>query len=518
MQLKFIAAGLLTFLAFNAHAIDQMYNWNGLEFVTSGNTTHVHPSSPESTRLRGGWTLDISDIEPKATASHPVPYKNSGGSALAKINVTPSLSPSKIADAASKAAGAAAGGAAAGGPYVAFGAVVCAFVCEPLVAGLVDWGLEKFKKNPDGSLSVEVPDSSAHFSESTGLEYSLGYSFFLSKHAACSAYAPVWATAQSPRTFSVSVGTALNSPCIINFVLTAPLNGNPIGYAGSSSHNFSSRPSSCSAGSSVVNNVCNGHATVERELGSYLQSNYMGKGWDHHWAKITAGLVAAGVNVFTDGTSTGITGPSVVPVSTSSSSTSVNVVPGTTTPVSSGHTGPSDPGTQTTTTTTTARNTFNPAPLKSGSAGSPASGPSMQTTQTTVTTTSITNNVTNITNIVNETTTEKDEAPEENATDTPLIGIPELYKQKYPNGISGVWTEFKSTVDSTSFFRLITSLTPNISGAGVCPSWTIDLTWTPGGSMGVHRIGEDYCWIWPILKIIVIVTTLFTCRRLIFGG
>lgn len=496
-SLAFVFVGLL---AFNAHAIDSIYNWNGLEFVRSGNAHHVHPASPQSTVLRGGWILDISDVEPKASASHAMPYKNSSN---ALVTVKPHIDPRKVsASAASKIKEAAK--AAGPNPYLAVASIGCAFFCD----ALIDWGVDQLKNDGNGEFGVPTPDPNAVISN--GFEYrSGGDTWYPSASAACVASAG-W---RSNSSVTYKYESTNNPYCKLGAY------SNDGKYQGSATFSISGQPSSCAAGNYVVNGSCVSDApSVTQPLQTYLDSRYTGKGWDHHWAKMTAAIVASGGNVFTDGTSTDITGPAIVPVSTSETKTSVSLVPGTTTPAPSGHTGPTESGTQTTTTSTTAHNKYNPAPMTSGSSGSPASGPSMETTQKTTTTTTITNNVTNITNIVNETTTEKDEAPEENATDTPLTGIPELYKQKYPDGLTGVFNDFKNRINTTSFVQLIGSLTPNISGAGTCPSWTIDLTWTPGGSMGTHTIGQDFCWIWPILKIIVIVTTLFTVRRLIFGG
>lgn len=511
MQLiKSLAVLSFGLIALKAHAIDQMYNWNGLEFVTSGNVTHVHPASPQSTVLRGGWTLDISDVEPKATATHPLPYKNKSN---ALVTVKPQIDPNKVSSRVAQGLkNAAAGAATTGNGYVALGALACGlFDCVSAISALADWGVDQLKRNDDGSLDVGSPDPSAW--ASTGTRWMMpgasAYGSFDTPYAACSGGAQ--AVVGSYTLVSASIE---GKSCRIKAL---DYSGNPVSVL--RVIDPASGVSSCPVGSYYQGSACvSSSPKIYSPLETYLQSNYVGKGWNHHWAKMTAAIVASGGNVFTDGTSTDIIGPAIVPVSTSETKTPVSLVPGTTTPAPSGHTGPTESGTQTTTTTTTAKNTYSPAPLSPASSGGPASGPSMTTTQETKTTTSITNNVTNITNIVNETTTEKDEAPEENATDTPLTGVPELYKQKYPDGLTGVFNDFKSRINTTSFVQLIGALTPNISGAGTCPSWTIDLTWTPGGSMGTHTIGQDFCWIWPILKIIVIVTTLFTVRRLIFGG
>lgn len=279
--------------------------------------------------------------------------------------------------------------------------------------------------------------------------------------------------------------------------------------------------SSCPSGTPVVNGVCNGEAKIEKPLDRVFEDNIVNKPWETKFAEIAAQAIASGIykigeNIYTDGTSLDITGPNAVPISEATSTWPVNVLPGTTTPAPSGHTGPTEPGTVTQTSTTTAQNTFRPGSTGSGSSSGP--GASMTTTQKTETKTSITNNITNVTNIVNTETKTEDKPPEDSATDTPLAGIPELYKQKYPDGFSGVWNSFKTKFNQTPFVNLIHQLTPNIPSGGTCPAWTIDLSLTPGGSMGVYRLGDDYCFIWPILKIIIIITALFTARRLVFGG
>lgn len=427
------------------------------------------------------------------------------------VAVKPNIDPKKVSSRVAQGLKNAAAGAATGNGYVAVGALACGlFDCGAAVAALVDWGVDRIQVNDSGINAETAPNTA-------GLDTSDGYywrpmiqdgGLFLSPSAACNS------ASYGGRLLGID-GTGNSRNCKIQraggydtFLITI----------------VRQTVSGCKSGSFVVGGACKSRDELPKQyvpMETYLQSNYTGKGWNHHWAKMTAEIVKNDGNVFTDGTSVGITGPAIIPLSESTAKTGVQLLPGTTTPAPSGHTGPTDSGTQTTTTTTSAHNKFNPAPFtssSSGSSGGPASGPSMTTTQTTTTTTSITNNITNITNITNETTTEKDEAPEESATDTPLSKIPELYKQKYPDGFAGVWSSFKTNISQTSFVRLISELTPNIGSGGSCPVWTFDLGFIPGASMGVHRLGAEYCFIWPILKIILMITALFTARRLIFGG
>lgn len=503
--IKTLVLSLFSLIALKAHAIDQMYNWNGLEFVTSGNVTHVHPASPQSTVLRGGWTLDISDVEPKATATHPVPYKNQSN---ALVTVKPQIDPKKVsASAASKIKDAVK--SAGPNPYLTVASIGCAVFCD----ALIDWGIEKLKQNPDGSISVVAPDPSSV------TEFSDGYYYRVE----------LWGhhvRAISPSSVCTALGAAVGAIsstydprwggyCSVKHYVNPELYPDWIGEAAPGI--FRDGTSQCLLGEPIVNGVCKGSPTVEISVDTYLESNYVGKGWNHHWAKMTAAIVASGGNVFTDGTSTDIIGPAIVPVSTSETKTPVSLVPGTTNPAPSGHTGPTDSGTQTTTTTTTAKNTYSPAPLSPATSGGPATGPSMTTTQETKTTTSITNNVTNITNIVNETTTEKDEAPEEAPTDTPFADLPELYKQKYPDGLIGVLRTQTAAMKATPLFQLPMQLMGDLPQTGQCPSWQLDLSLASWASFGTYNVGAD-CAIWDFAGWVIVISAFLLARQLIFGG
>lgn len=511
--IKSLALLTFGFMALKAHAIDQIYNWNGLEFVRSGNAHHVHPASPQSTVLRGGWVLDISDVEPKASASHAMPYKNSSN---ALVTVKPQIDPNKVSSRVAQGLkNAAAGAASTGNGYVALGALACGlFDCGSAVVALADWGVDQLKKDEYGSLSVDYPDPTVTPDYSDGYSYSAsrGSNRFtgLSQSSVCDAVTAYLSYSSPQWTWTSSIGS--NGTCV-STQKDGPYNNGLITSTAISRGALYS----CPSGSTIFNNTCNAIATKNSPLSDYLQSNYTGKGWNHHWAKMTAAIVASGGNVFTDGTSTDITGPAIVPVSTSESKTSVSLVPGTTNPAPAGHTGPTESGTQTTTTTTTAHNKFNPAPMTSGSSGSPASGPSMETTQKTTTTTTITNNVTNITNIVNETTTEKDEAPEEAPTDTPFSDLPELYKQKYPDGLIGVLRTQTAAMKATPLFQLPMQLMGDLPQTGQCPSWQLNLSLASWASYGTYNVGAD-CAIWDFAGWVIVISAFILARQLIFGG
>lgn len=527
MRLKSLALGILSLPALTAFAADVPVpnpppgavnaNPNYLEYKKTGNTYTWNPvgtsTPPGSGSISFPATQTVSTVEPKFTATGDLPYQHKGG-AGAKVSISTGINKQALAKAAAEAVKDLASAAAvtAGNPYVQLAGLACYSFCDPLI----DWGINQLKKNADGSLSVETTDPSTLISTADGYSYCTTAGCGTSIHGACFAFL----ASQSQILFRPP-GKASVVSCTSSSVVVAgtAYNGS---YQQRDSYLSRSGSSSCVAGSTVVNGVCNGIAPkVDTPLERVFEDNIVDKPWNADFASIAAATIAMGIfrdgNLFTDNID--IIGPNAVPLGETTGTWPVNVLPGTTTPAPSGHTGPTEPGTVTQTTTTTAQNTFRPG--SSGSTGSGSSsgpGASMTTTQKTETKTSITNNITNVTNIVNTETKTEDKSPEDNATDTPLAGIPELYKQKYPDGISGVWNSFKTKFNQTPFVNLIHQLTPNIPSGGSCPAWTIDLSWTPGGSMGVYRLGEDYCFIWPILKIIIIITALFTARRLVFGG
>ncbi|MEN5424547.1 hypothetical protein ABE607_16900 [Comamonas aquatica] len=529
MRLKSLALGILSLPALMAFAADVPVpnpppgavnaNPNYLEYKKTGNTYTWNPvgtsTPPGSGSISFPSTQTVSTVEPKFTATGDLPYQHKGG-AGAKVSISTGINKQALAKAASDAVKGAAAIAAAGStnPYVQVGALACMAFCAPLA----EWGIDKLKNNGDGTFSVSYPDPSVSTGVSDGFDYFIQYypGYYSSPSAACSGTLSLVQANNASSTVTLVGVTSTN--CVYSIV-------DRWGNTSNGLNNILSRNSSCPAGSPVVGGVCNGEVPkIEKPLERVFEDNIVNKPWEKKYAEMAAYAIANGIykiggDIYTDGTSLDITGPYSVPIGQTISTSPVNLVPGTTTPAPVGHTGPTEPGTVTQTTTTTAQNAFRPG--SSGSTGSGSSsgpGASMTTSQKTETKTSITNNITNVTNIVNTETKTEDKPPEDTATDTPLAGIPELYKQKYPDGISGVWNSFKTKFNQTPFVNLIHQLTPNIPSGGSCPAWTIDLSWTPGGSMGVYRLGDDYCFIWPILKIIIIITALFTARRLVFGG
>ena len=345
---------------------------------------------------------------PILTAEGPMPYANKSG---AKVTLSKAIDKAKTAAAAASGLSAAASATLKpGNPYVKLAEVSCVLLCPFAIEALADWGVNQLKDEGDGTFSVVKPSESAGDGFSDGSWYNVtgATGKFPSASSACSAYVYPSVAVPSPvHAWSFTGMDWSGTQCV--GVLTDKKTGAVI----SSNYlvNVGKSVSSCPVGSPVSNGACVSELpTASQPFGDYMQSNYMGKGWNNHLANMTAAIIANGGNVFTDGTSGDITGPIVVPLVSTETKTSVNLSPGTTTEVAPGHVGATDSGTKTTTTTTTATNSY--------TSGSPSTGgPTVSATQQTHTTTNITNNVTNITNTTTSTETKTDEAPKEELKD-----------------------------------------------------------------------------------------------------
>ncbi len=230
-------------------------------------------------------------------------------------------------------------------------------------------------------------------------------------------------------------------------------------------------------------------------------------GWPSAAARALQSALNNGATIET-GTPT-VDGPATVPGTTTTSTTSTQLSPGTTTSVAPGTPG-AQAGTKTTTTSNTTNVTYNNS--------------TATTNNKTTTTTTITNNVTNQSTTTTDKTEEddkpkeKEEEPEDPPTDTELGEIPELYERKYPDGLSGIWETKSQEIKQSPLFTLADDLMPTGVGGGSCPSWSLDLSF--GGAFGDYG-SQDVsppCWIWDVAKLIIIASALILARALVFGG
>lgn len=129
-----------------------------------------------------------------------------------------------------------------------------------------------------------------------------------------------------------------------------------------------------------------------------------------------------------------------------------------------------------------------------------------------------------------ETTTDAQpdgELPNNNEDDTPdedwdisfedseFPAVTPFYEQKYPDGLSGVWSQVSADIDNSSFIGFLKSFVPTFSGS--CPTFGLSFniaSWANYGSVSFWNM----CWIFDFIKIIFLVTAVFTARALTFGG
>lgn len=156
------------------------------------------------------------------------------------------------------------------------------------------------------------------------------------------------------------------------------------------------------------------------------------------------------------------------------------------------------------------------------------SGPTVTAGNTTrtSTTTSTTTNSDGTTSTSTSTTTETteqgtegtpQEEPEEAPTDTALPAVPTLYTRKYPQGLVGIWNEKKSELNQSQLFTLPGQLLPTGVGGGSCPTWTIPLDMAGFHDWGMADLSVP-CWVYDVVKAIVLIGAAILARALIFGG
>lgn len=156
----------------------------------------------------------------------------------------------------------------------------------------------------------------------------------------------------------------------------------------------------------------------------------------------------------------------------------------------------------------------------------------------TVNTSYVTTTITNITTVYNENnevvrqdetpvpvpppTPEPDIEPEPDPdedfdfVDSSFPEVPELYQQKYPEGIKGVWNAKKPELMQTPFVAGIASMFPSFGG-GVCPVWSMDFNILPGSNYGTQVFSVP-CWIFQAIGLILLTSAVFAARWIMFGG
>lgn len=101
--------------------------------------------------------------------------------------------------------------------------------------------------------------------------------------------------------------------------------------------------------------------------------------------------------------------------------------------------------------------------------------------------------------------------------DTSMPPVPALYERKYPDGIVGVWESRKAELQETGFSAALDALLPEIPDGGGCPQFSLPAGNIAGFAFPGGNLGPP-CWVWPWVKVVIVITSLFLARSLIFGG
>lgn len=102
-----------------------------------------------------------------------------------------------------------------------------------------------------------------------------------------------------------------------------------------------------------------------------------------------------------------------------------------------------------------------------------------------------------------------------NFTDSEFPPVEPFYQQKYPEGLEGVWQDAQSKFDNSEFMSFLHSFVPQFSGS--CPSWSMSFniaSWASYGNVPFVNL----CYVFDFIKVIILVTALFTARAITFGG
>lgn len=413
----------LLFLAQTSFAQNAEIPFSGgrpqVEYKQTGNTYQWKPVTGKmpSQGVVFGSGHGVSNAEPKINTQGKLPYSTKPGSSPGPLKVSSKISPQKFGKVAGDILKGAITGAAGGGKVgaaLSIAGVACSYYCQDLKDLLTPSDITHYRLNEDGSVDLLSKSSDdSDFIPSIGKSYSYqfnasGRSYSdtsYSPSALCSSFGSVWVYATGYHSLESSVITSdgpVQAACKIGYKVYSSSN---IVYATHYLHKTSD--SSCPVGYRVQLSTgkCFEPADDRYTVKSWQELDSLFGGyaaninlWNGSRAPHLAANLAPKYDILDDTQPVDVTGPVSAPISETVTRESVNLSPGTNTPVSPGHTGPTDSGTRTTTKTTTAQNSY--------------SGDTMTTTTVTTTTTNITNNITNNTTNVGTSTEETDKAPE----------------------------------------------------------------------------------------------------------
>lgn len=111
----------------------------------------------------------------------------------------------------------------------------------------------------------------------------------------------------------------------------------------------------------------------------------------------------------------------------------------------------------------------------------------------------------------------EEETPEETYSfdDSPFPTVEPFYEVKYPDGLQGVWDSVKSQIDNSQFIEFLNAFVPSFSGS--CPAFQLSFNIMAMANYGTISF-QSLCYIFDFIKVIILVTAVFTFRALVFGG
>lgn len=111
--------------------------------------------------------------------------------------------------------------------------------------------------------------------------------------------------------------------------------------------------------------------------------------------------------------------------------------------------------------------------------------------------------------------TQEEDSADYSFNDTDFPEVPSFYEQKYPDGLSGVWQQARADVDQSAFMQFLQGFIPSFSGS--CPAFGLGFNIASWANYGTVQF-SSICYVLDFVKIILLVTAVFTFRKVTFGG
>lgn len=98
----------------------------------------------------------------------------------------------------------------------------------------------------------------------------------------------------------------------------------------------------------------------------------------------------------------------------------------------------------------------------------------------------------------------------------PSEGLTGFWVSEYENGLQGVFDEKLIDIKQTEFYGFLDQFNPSISG-GSAPSYNFCFNIGAMGNFGCHDFNIDPR-VFPAVRIFILITAGFLCRKILFGG